>query len=59
MKIRPVDAELFHANEQTDMKKLTVALCIIANAPKTTSLRGNYTKILYWKIFWRKNTNYF
>ena len=36
MKIRPVDPELFHADEQTGMKKLTVALCNIANAPKTT-----------------------
>ena len=33
MKIRPVDAELFHVDGKTDMKKLTVALCNIGNAP--------------------------
>jgi hypothetical protein len=59
MKICPVDAELFHADGQTDMKKLTFALCNITNAPKMTSLCGNYTKILFWKMFWRENTNCF
>jgi hypothetical protein len=59
IKIRPVDAELFHADGQTDMKKLIVVLCNIAKAPKTTSLCGNCTKILSWKIFWRENKNGF
>ena len=36
MKIRPVGAELFHADRQTDMTKLTVALRNFANAPKKT-----------------------
>jgi hypothetical protein len=34
MKIRPVGAELFHADGQTDMTKLTVAVPNIANACK-------------------------
>jgi len=51
MKIRPVDAELFHAEGQTDMKTLIVALCNIANAPKITSFCDNYTKTLFLKIF--------
>jgi len=32
MKIRPVGAELFHADGRTDMTKLTVALRDFANA---------------------------
>jgi hypothetical protein len=35
MKIRPVGAELFHADGRMDMTKLTVALRNFANAPKT------------------------
>jgi len=34
MKIRPVEAELFHEDRRTDMKKLIVALLNLANAPK-------------------------
>jgi hypothetical protein len=34
MKIRPVGVELFHADGQTDMTKLTVAFRNFANAPK-------------------------
>ena len=34
MKIRPVGAELFHADGRTDMTKLKVAFRNIANAPK-------------------------
>jgi hypothetical protein len=34
MKIRPVGAELFHADGQTDMTKLIVAFRNFANAPK-------------------------
>jgi hypothetical protein len=33
-KIRPVGAELFHADRQTDMKKPIVAFRNFANAPK-------------------------
>jgi hypothetical protein len=36
MKIRPVGAELFHADGQTDMTKLMVAFRNFANAPKKT-----------------------
>ena len=32
-KIRPVGAELFHADRRTDMTKLTVAFCGFANVP--------------------------
>jgi hypothetical protein len=34
MTVRLVGAELFHADGQTDTKKLTVALRISENAPK-------------------------
>jgi hypothetical protein len=34
IKIRPVRVELFHAEGQTDMTKLTVAFRNFANAPK-------------------------
>jgi hypothetical protein len=34
MKIRPVGAELFHADGKTDMRKLKVAFRNFANAPK-------------------------
>ena len=34
MKIRPVGAELFHANGQTDLAKLKVAFRNLANALK-------------------------
>jgi len=32
MKIRPVGAELFHADRQTDMKKVIVAFPIFRNS---------------------------
>ena len=38
MKIRPVRAELFHADRQTDMTKLIVALRNFAKAPETYSI---------------------
>jgi len=34
MKIRPVEAELFHSDKRTDMTKLIVAFRSFANAPK-------------------------
>jgi hypothetical protein len=34
MKIRPMVAELFHADRQTGMKKQVVGFSSIANAPK-------------------------
>ena len=34
MKIRPLGAEMFHADGQTDMPKLIVAFGKLANAPK-------------------------
>jgi hypothetical protein len=38
MKIRPVGDEMFDADGQTDMTKLTVDLRNFANAPKKVSL---------------------
>ena len=40
MKIRSVEAELFHADGQTDMTKLIVAFRNFVNAPKTGSIYG-------------------
>jgi len=37
MKIRPVGAELFHTDRQTNMTKLTVAFRNFSNAPKTVN----------------------
>jgi len=34
MKIRPVEGDLFQADEQADMTKLTAAFRNFANAPK-------------------------
>jgi len=34
MKIRPLEFELFHADEKRDKRKLTVTLRNFANAPK-------------------------
>ena len=38
MKIRPVGAELFHTDEQTDKAKLIIAFCSFANLPKNTPI---------------------
>jgi hypothetical protein len=47
MKIREVEAELFHAHErtdeQTDMLKLIVIICNFANAPKKRTESGTAT----------------
>jgi len=40
MKIRPVGAELFHADGRTDMTKLIVAFRNFANACKKTILKA-------------------
>jgi len=34
MTVRPAGTKLFHADGQTDVTKLTVAICDFANAPK-------------------------
>jgi len=39
MKIHPVAPELFHAEGQTDIPKLIVAICSFAKAPKTEVLK--------------------
>jgi len=52
MKIRPVEAELFHADGQTDMTKLTDAVRNFAKAPEnfsqaaTRTNRGNHFRLL-------------
>ena len=38
MKIRPIGAELFHADGRTDMTKLIVAFRHFANAPETNKV---------------------
>jgi hypothetical protein len=43
MKIRPVGAELFHANGQTDMKKVIVAFRNLANAPENNCYKQTFT----------------
>jgi len=40
MKIRPVGAELLHANRRTDTTKLIVATRNFANAPKNTQAKA-------------------
>jgi len=55
VKIRPVGTELFHADGQTDMTKLTVAFRDFANPPKTvdgeilyrTVMKVGYYQLLY------------
>ena len=39
MKIRPVGAELLHADGRTDMKKLIVFFAIFTHAPKIVYIR--------------------
>ena len=52
MKIRPVGAELFHADGQTDMTKLTVSVPSFAKAPEnfrqaaTRTNKGNHFRLL-------------
>ena len=41
MKIRPVGAELLHADGQTDITKLIVAFRNFAKAPKSGGLNGS------------------
>ena len=41
VKIRPVGTELFHADGETDMTNLTVAILNSANAPKNRILITN------------------
>jgi len=45
MKIRPIGAELFHANRQTDMMKLIVAFRNITKAPENSQLMS-YGKVI-------------
>ena len=48
MKIRPVGAELFHADRRTDMTKLIVAIRNFANAPKIPSSAPETARGLVW-----------
>jgi len=47
MKIRPVGAELFHADGRTGMMKLTVTFRNVRNANKTAT-ESNFLHILKW-----------
>jgi len=46
-KIRPVGAELFHADGRTDMTKLTVAFRNFSNAPKSPQNARNFCQLIY------------
>jgi len=50
MKIRPVGAEVFHADGQTDMMKLIVALRRFVNAPKKAVLKLTLELVVTCKI---------
>jgi len=56
MNIRPVGAELFHADGQTDrwtdMTKLIVAFRNFANAPNTEPCRLTYLYSACWRWFY-------
>ena len=45
MNIRPVGAELFHADRWTDMTKLIVAFSNFANAPKRKDAKLHICKV--------------
>jgi hypothetical protein len=51
MKIRPMGAELFHADRQTDaeidMTKMIVAFCNLANAPDKGWMAAGKVTTLY------------
>jgi len=44
MKIRPVGAELFLTDRQTDMTKLIIAFCNFANPSKNGLERGSFAR---------------
>ena len=55
MKIRPVGAELFHADRQTDMTKLIVAFRNFAKAPKNSLMLSLCPSVnLYQRLMWRR-----
>jgi hypothetical protein len=51
MKIRPVGAELFHADGQTDMTKLEVAIRNFAKVPKQERM-GECMYVRMCKYIW-------
>jgi hypothetical protein len=50
MKIRPVGADLFHANGHTDLTKITVAFRIFANASENAMV--GLSVLLYRHFIW-------
>jgi len=50
MKIRPVGAQLYHADGRTDMTKLIVAFRNLANAPKHASILNVTYQVLHKRI---------
>ena len=58
MKIRPVGAELFHADGQTGMAKLTVAFHNAANALKNNNFIGGKKNIEHKMCVFTSCTNF-
>jgi hypothetical protein len=50
MQIRPVGAELSHADRRTNMTKLTVAFRNFANGPKTVPSYGEWTPVCVYSV---------
>jgi len=55
MKIRPVGAELFHADDQTEVTKLTVACRNFATSAQWTELKSPQRLFRY--FYFKKNEN--
>ena len=52
MKIRPLGAELLHADGQTDMAKLIVVFRNFAKAPKSGSFNVSVCDVIgYWRHY--------
>ena len=51
MKIRPVGAELFHADRPIDMTKLIVALRNCANAPESYGIGVSSNPVIFIQSF--------
>ena len=57
MKIRPVGAELFHADRQTDVTKLRAAFRSCANGPKKKNQSGIWKIIAVCSVTHTKHIN--
>jgi len=52
MKIRPMGAELLHADRQTDMTKLIFTFCNFANVPKNPTTTKGFLLSIYQGFLW-------